>query len=263
MQEAQRVGLVEEVEEVVALPVGAVVVAFERGVAGDLARQHVGRVWDARDETDAVLGHRRLGSERAPGLLLEQVEHGLQRDDRPVPQRVEPLVDPADRRTERHAELTHLALGADLHELVPQRVVADGLDADVVQLQQVDVVPAQAAQGRLDLGPHRLRPPVLRTLRVPGRDARCVDVVADLRGDHHVVAPPEQVGEDRLAEAVVAVDRRGVEEGDAGVEGGVHETGLVVDLAPPVGRDRPRAEPDLGDDEVASSEPSIPHGTRG
>src|SRR2546421_6406115 len=97
---------------------------------------------------------------------------------------------------------------------------------------------------------------------MPGRDAGRVDVVPDLCGDDHVVAAPEDLGQDRLAEPVVAVDRRSVEERHAGVEGGVHEPGLVVDLAPPVGRDRPRAEPDLGDDELAAPEPPVSHGAK-
>src|SRR2546430_15841076 len=93
---------------------------------------------------------------------------------------------------------------------------------------------------------------------MPGRDAGRVDVVADLRGDDHVVAASEDLGQDRLAEPVVAVDRCGIEERHARVEGGVHQAGLVVDLAPPVRRDRPRAESDLGDDELAAPEPAVP-----
>src|SRR5262249_57537728 len=92
-----------------------------------------------------------------------------------------------------------------------------------------------------------------------GRDAGGVDVVSDLGRDDDVVAPPEQLGEDRLTEATVAVDRRRVEEVDARVQRGAHEAGLVVDPAPPVGRDRPRAEADLGDDEIARAEPSVFH----
>src|SRR5262249_13277012 len=152
------------------------------------------------------------------------------------------------------------AFGADLDELVPQRVVAHGIDAHVVQLQQVDVVTPQSAQRRLDLRPDRRRAPVLRSLRVAGRDTGRVDVVADLRRDDHVVAPPEELGEDRLAEAVVAVHGRGVEEVDPDVEGGVHEAGLVVDLAPPIGRDGPGAEPDLRDFELATAEPLVAYG---
>src|SRR5215216_288121 len=193
VQETEGVGLVEEVEEIFALAVGAVVITLERGVTRDLAREHVGRVGDAGDQTDAPLGDGRLGREGSPRLLLEEIEHGLERDDRPVTQRVEALVDPADGGPERDAKLAYLALGAELRQLVPQGVVADGLDADVVELQQVDVVTAQASQRRLDLRSHRLGPPVLRALGVPGGDPRRVDVVADLRGDDDVVAPSEDL----------------------------------------------------------------------
>ncbi len=99
----------------------------------------------------ATVDHVRLGREGQPRLLLEHVEHGLQRHDGALAQRIEPFVDPTDRRTERDAELADLALGAELLELLPEGVVEDRLDARVVQLVQVDVVGAEPPQRRLEL----------------------------------------------------------------------------------------------------------------
>src|ERR1051325_8648526 len=88
-------------------------------------------------------------------------------------------------------------------------------------------------------------------------------VVAALRRDDDVVdVRAERGGEDRFTGAVVAVDGRGVEERDAGVERGVHERIGVVDLTPPLRRQRPRPEPDLRDDELRIPEPTKPHDTR-
>ena len=75
--------------------------------------------------------------------------------------------------------------------------------------------------------------PVVRALRLAGELALGLDVVAALRGEHDLVALRLQhVGEQRLADAAVAVDRRGVDEVDAGVERGVEQSLLVVDDCP-------------------------------
>ena len=150
---------------------------------------------------------------------------------------------------------------AELLQLLPQRVVEDRLDARVVQLVEVDVVGAEPAQRRLELRADRRGLPVVRSLRLPGELAGRVDVVAALRGEHDLVAVRLQhVGEQRLPEAALAVDRRGVDEVDAGVERGVEQALLVLDDAPPVAGEGPDAEPDLGDLEVASTEAAVAHG---
>src|SRR5712692_5468619 len=100
----------------------------EHGVTGDLARQRVGRMGNAGDETDATVGNVRLGCERATRFLLEHVEDGLQRCDGATADRFESFVDPSDRGAEGDAELADLSLVPELLELFPQRVVEDGLD---------------------------------------------------------------------------------------------------------------------------------------
>ena len=95
---------------------------------------------DAGDQRDFAVAHPVARREREPGLLFEDVEDGLQRGDRALVDRDVALFDPADGRTERDAELAHLALGAQRDERLPERVVDDRFDARVVELQQVDVI---------------------------------------------------------------------------------------------------------------------------
>ena len=189
----------------------------------------------ARDQADAAAGDVRFGRERQARLLLEHVEDRLQRSDRAVPDRLQSLLDPADRGSERDAELADLALDAELFQLGPEVVGEDRLDARVVQLVEVDPVGAEAAQRRVELGADRLGPPVVRPFRLARVLALGLDVVAALRREHDLVAVRlQQIREQGLAEAVTAVDRCGVDEVDAGVESGVEQAELVVDLAPPV-----------------------------
>ena len=150
-QEGERLGLVEVVEHVVAVAVRAMVAGRELGVAGDRPESVSDACGHAGDEPDATVGDRRFGGERATRLLLEHVEDGLQRHDGALAQRFEPFVDPADRGAERDAELADLALGPELLELLPERVVADRLDARVVELVEVDVVGAEPPQRRFEL----------------------------------------------------------------------------------------------------------------
>jgi hypothetical protein len=172
------------------------------------------------------------------------------------------FVDPADGRAECDADLAHLALVAQRTEDLPQRVVLDGLDAGVVQLVQIDVVGPEPAQRSFELQPDRRRFPVLRSLGLAGEHAGRVVLVAALRGEDDLVAVRLQdVREEGLTDPVVAVDRRGVDEVDARVERGVQQPLLVLDDAPPVAGDRPGAEADLRDLELALTEAPIPQGS--
>ena len=94
--------------------------------------------------------------------------------------------------------------------------------------------------------------PVLRALGVTGCDPRRVDVVAALRGDDD-----RRRGAPRMSARIVspiagvAVDRRGVEEGDAGVERGVRPVPACRRPDPHQSvAMRPGAEPDLRDGEA-------------
>jgi hypothetical protein len=217
-------------------------------------------VRDTGDEADASIGDRGLGREGASGLLLQHVEHRLQGHDVAVAQGNESFVDPADGRTERNAELEDLAFGAKLLQLLPQRVAADRLDARVVELVEVDVIGAEPAQRSFELLTHRRGLPVVRSFGLARILPRRVDVVAALRGEHDVVALGLQyVGEQLLTEATVAVDGRGVDEVDAGIECSVEQPLLVLDDSPPVAGERPDTEPDLGDLQVASTKAAVSH----
>ena len=71
--------------------------------------------------------------------------------------------------------------------------------------------------------------PVVRPFRLARELALGCDVVAELGREHDVVAVPRGVAQDRLAGAVLAVDRRGVDEVDARVERGRdHRVGVVA-----------------------------------
>jgi hypothetical protein len=130
-----------------------------------------------------------------------------------------------------------------------------------VQLIEVDVIGAEAPQRCFQLEAHRRRLPVVRTFRLAGVLAGGVDVVAALRGEDDLVALRLQdVGEQLLAVATVAVDRCRVDEVDAGVERGTEQSLLVVDDAPPVAGERPDAESDLRHLEVTSAEAAVAHG---
>ena len=108
-------------------------------------------------------------------------------------------------------------------------------------------------------GADRLGPPVVRPFRLARELALGGDVVADLGREHDVVARGEVGGEDRLARAVLAVHGRGVDEVDAGVERGRDHLVRVVGAAPPVGDERPGAEADLGDGQLAVPEAAVAH----
>ena len=259
-QEPECLGLVEVVEHVLLVAVRAVILWREHGVACDPARQRVRRVRHAGDQPDASFGDGRLGRERAPRLLLEHVEHRLQRHDRTTTERFDPFVDPADRRAERDAELADLALGAQLLELLPQLVVEDRLDARVVELVQVDVIGAEALQRGFELPAHGVARPVVRSFRLARVEALGLDVVPALGGEDDLVAPgTEHIGEQLLTDAALPVDGRGVDEVDAGVERGVEQPLLVLDDSPPVTGESPDPEADLGDLEVALSEAAVSH----
>ena len=117
----------------------------------------------------------RFRRERETRLLLEHVEHGLQRDDRSLAERIESLFDPSDGRAQRHSELANLALGPELVELFPERVVVDRVEARVVQLVEVDVVGAEPAERGFELRSDRRGLPVLTPFRLAlaGEGSRC------------------------------------------------------------------------------------------
>ena len=87
-----------------------------------------------------------------------------------------------------------------------------------------------------------------------------IDVVTALRGEHDLVAVVgEETGEHGLARTFLAVDRRGVEERDPRLERGVDQPILVDDLTPPVAGKSPRAEANLGDDEIGVADVPVLH----
>ena len=260
-EEVERLGLLEVVEHVVAVAVRAVVAGREHGVERDLARERVGGVRaHARSTRPRRCARAARAANVSPGSCSRtlktvcSVAIGRSSIDR-LPSSTQPIAGPSATPSSRT-----LPSVAQRDERLPQRVVDDRFDARVVQLQQVDVIGAEPRQRRVDLAAHRLRSPVVRALATARVRALGLDVVADLRREHDVVARGEVVAQDRLARAVVAVDGRGVEEVDPRVERGLDHVVRIVGAAPPVGDERPGAEPDLGDDEIALTQTALTHG---
>ena len=129
----------------------------------------------------------------------------------------------------RVTEVAHLALGDQLTQRV-QRLLDRGLRVRGVQLVQVQVVGAQAAErgghGAPDVGPAALGPG-------GGPVAHVHLLVAELGGQHDLVAAAaQQLAEHLLGTAAVAVDVRGVEQGDARVDGRVHHGPGLLQVQP-------------------------------
>ena len=117
------------------------------------------------------------------------------------------------RREVGGADRAHLAL---LHELVQraERLLDRRHAVGAVVLVEVDPVGLQPSQRCLDrLADVRARAP---------RGLAVTEVVAELGREHDLVAPArEGAADDLLAAAAVAVDIRGIEEGDSSIERGV------------------------------------------
>ena len=137
------------------------------------------------------------------------------------------------------------------HELLhrPERLRDRRDPVGAVVVEEVDVVHPQALERRAE-----------RPARVLARAVEPVaHVVAELGRQHDAVAAAlEQLAEEALAVPAVAVDVGRVEEGDAGVEGGVDD--LACPLEVEATAEVVAAEADPGDDEVGSVERLAAHG---
>ena len=125
------------------------------------------------------------------------------------------------------ADRLHAGLGqAEVADLALVDEVLDGagdvLDRDVrvdaVLVEQVDRVGAQSLQRALDAAADRLGAAVERA-----RSDRTLQVEPELRRDHDLVADRLERLADELLVGERAVDLRGVEEGDAAVDGGADQ----------------------------------------
>ena len=166
---------------------------------------------------------------------------------------IDALVKPADGGPERRAVCADFPF---LHELVhqfPQRVVLDLRHADVVELQDVDVVGVKALQRLF----HRLADEgdgkVLRDFALAlALVAVVVKIVADLGRNHDLVALFGERPGDELLAVAVAVGISGIEKRDAEIERLVHERDRLAfrEVAPPAGRDGPKSKTDFRDAKV-------------
>ena len=240
----------------------AVVVALEGVLGRQVALEQARGGRDAGDHADAaLLGElEELGARR----LLEQVVDRLQRGQAvALVERAHALVAPADLRAERDPVVADLALGLQRLQLGVELVGLDAVHARVVELVEVDVVGAQAAQRGLERAPGVRRATSRAGARTPCRPcarrrarSRTWSTARRRRGCGRSAPAPSPTSSSLSA---LAVGVAGVEEGDAEVEGAGDElVGLLV-LAPPVRAERPGAEADRRGLEVRVAEGAPPH----
>ena len=189
LEEADRLDLLDAVDQPPLGAVAAMVVLGEDGLGRVAPLEHARGVGDAGDDAHAVGSGVR--DELAARLLFQQVVDDLHGVDRPVVRDPDTLIAPADRGPERHADRAHRPGLQQAVEVLPQRVVLQGVHAGVVQLVEVDLVAAEAAQALLQRVLDERRRPVVRTLHVSLALPRGVDVVAELRADDDVVVLAE------------------------------------------------------------------------
>ena len=160
----------------------AVVARLELRVEAHGAVEDARGVRHARDHAASELARR--VEDAGADALLEQVVDDLRR--RAVPeQRLAALLGLAQVKggPERDADVTDEPFVLRLLQLGPQRVVADGIEARVVQLVDVDVVRAEAPQRAFERLAHVGGRPVMRALLLALRLRVRVDVIAELRAD--------------------------------------------------------------------------------
>src|SRR5439155_3290286 len=185
---------------------------------------------------------------------------GLKRRDPARLERAQPLVAPADRGPERDAVVAELALVPERLELGEQVVALDRVHAWVVELIQVYVVGAEAAQACLERRACVLGGPIGGALALRVLPAIRVEHVAELRRDldRAALGAPERAPDDLLVRSLpVRVAR--VEEGDPELEGAADQPVRIVRLAPPVRTERPGTEGDLGGVQIGVGEAALTH----
>jgi hypothetical protein len=173
------------------------------------------------------------------------------------------FIEPSDGGPKGGSVRANFSRGADVLEHGPEGLVVHLLHPDVVELKQIDPVGLQPLErlvdGLADESGGKILGNLALALALAGE---MVEVVADLGGDHDLIAPGlEGLGDQPLA-SPVAVGVGGVKEGDSQVERFLHEgDGLFVGvIAPPAGAEGPEAESDLGNAYVRLGKISVFHG---
>ena len=154
-------------------------------------------------------------------------------------------------RVRRRADVADLALLDEVGERAERLLDVDGR-IGAVHLVEVDVVGAEAPQRVLD-----------RPDDPAPRPAAPVGVLAhrheELGREHDVVAPVLQRLPDDLLRLTGGVHVGGVDEVDAGVEGGVDDADRVVVILVAPGAEHHRAEAELRDLDAGASERAVLH----
>ncbi len=154
----------------------------------------------------------------------------------------------------RQAEVADFPRAHQLRHGADRLLDRDGL-VDAVLVVEIDVFHAQTLERRIARLAHVLWPPV-DPHPGPVRAAH----VAELRGEHDAIALPLDGAPHQLLVGVGTVDVRGIEEGDAQLQGAVDGGDRFGVVAPRIEVGHPHAaEADAGDDETLSTEVALFH----
>lgn len=140
-----------------------------------------------------------------------------------------------------------------------QHLLDGGAGVEGVQLEQVDVVGVQAAQGVVD-GRDQAGPGGPRPAGAVARGEAC------LGGDEHLVPAPLEGGPQDLLRGAGGVDVGGVEHRDPGIDADVHEAArlLYAGVAPgaeerPLPAEGARSEAQFRDQKPGRTQPPVLH----
>ncbi len=201
----------------------------------------------------ARLGRRILHG--ATGMLLEHVVDMLHTRDLPFADAVDAFVEPADCRTESDAVIANLARDFQPLQRCPESIVINLFHANIMELQEIDMIGLESFQRRLGRAHDRLRRKILRYLALSAPAGFTVrdEIVPDLGRDHELIALcRKSFGNEFLAQSI-SVGIGGIEKRDAKVKRLVHESdGFAFgESSPPTGGNRPKTEPDFAHFEVS------------
>jgi hypothetical protein len=157
--------------------------------------------------------------------------------------------------------VAQLALGLEVLQRLEGVVALDRVHAGVVELVEVDVVGAEAAQAGLEPLAHEGTVPALRALALGVLLAAGLEVVAEFGRDLDLIAVGRKHAADQLLVGAPAVSVTGVEEGDPQLQRLLDQAnaGGLRHLAPPVRAERPRPEADLRGGQVGVAEAPLLH----
>jgi hypothetical protein len=268
-EELQRLDFLEAVDQPRFRAMTAVIGRRERRVLRILALEHAARVSDADQVARARV--RRLMRQsrfaRVDDLLawvrLERIVDMLEHMGPATLYAIDAFVKPADGRAKRRAVGTNLTFDHELLHQLPEGVVLHLRHADIVELQNVDVIGLEPRERLVHRLANERHGEILRNLALaPPFVAVVVKIVADLRRDHDLLALVREGLRDQFLAVAVAVGIGRIKKRDAQVERLVHQTDRLAlgECAPPAGGNRPKTETDFRDANIGLRQRAKFHG---